>query len=217
VPHLAKFEGAGVYYAVSGIEARLCEGDQVVVVGGGNSAGQAIVYLAGFARRVHVIVRGTDLNTSMSRYLVDQIEGRSNVEIHRQREVVGLEGEQALTAVRIAHRGSDGKLEPGSEQQIAAPALFVFIGAIPHTRWLDGCVRLDRKGFVLTGAAIPRDGLSSDAWRAAGRMPYFLETSLPGVFAAGDVRSGSAKRVASAVGEGAMAVSFVHAYLGTAV
>jgi thioredoxin reductase (NADPH) len=217
VPQLAKFEGAGVYYAVSGIEARLCQGDEVVVVGGGNSAGQAIVYLARFARRVHVVIRGTDLNVSMSRYLVDQIEGLANVEIHRQREVVGLEGEQALTAVHIAHRSSDGKLEPGSEQQIAAPALFVFIGAMPHTGWLDGCVGLDRKGFVLTGAAIPRDALTSEAWNAAGRTPYFLETSLPGVFAAGDVRSGSAKRVASAVGEGAMAVSFVHAFLGAAV
>lgn len=217
VPRLEQFEGAGVYYAASGIEARLCEGDQVVVVGGGNSAGQAIVSLARFARKVHVVIRGNDLGTSMSRYLVDQVESLPNVEIHRHRKVVALEGEQALTGVRIAHRGSDGQLEPGSEQQIAAAALFVFIGAKPHTDWLGGCVRLDRKGFVLTGAAVPRDALTSDAWRAAGRPPYFLETGLPGVFAAGDVRSGSAKRVAGAVGEGAMAVSFVHAFLGTAV
>jgi thioredoxin reductase (NADPH) len=210
VPRLEQFEGAGVYYAVSAIEAQLCAGDEVVVVGAGNSAGQAIVYLAGYARRVHVVMRGDDLGRSMSRYLVDRVEHLETVRIHRRSEIVALEGEQALAAVRIRNR------DTGVEERLPTRALFVFIGARPHTGWLTGCVRLDRKGFVLTGDAVPREVLSQEVWKAAGRGPYFLETSLPGVFAAGDVRSGSAKRVAAAVGEGAMAVSFVHAFMGAA-
>lgn len=215
VPRLEEFEGAGVYYAATGIEATLCAGEEVVVVGAGNSAGQAIVHLARLARRVHVIVRGSDLGASMSRYLVDRVERLENAVIRRGYEVVALEGDHELEAVRIR---SNGRVDPADrEARIATHALFVFIGAVPHTDWLTGCVQLDRRGFVLTGQALPSEVASESAWRAAGRSPYFLETSLPGVFAAGDVRSGSVKRVASAVGEGAMAVSFVHAALGARV
>ncbi len=205
VPRLAEFEGAGVYYAATELETRLCNGEEVVVVGGGNSAGQAIVALSRHARAVHVLVRGRDLRKSMSRYLVDRVEHIDNVRIHYGAEVAALEGNGRLTGIRVR--------DAGAETPITTRALFLFIGADPHTRWLSGCVQLDKKGFVLTGTSIPADSLRGDIWRAAGRPPYFLETSLPGIFAAGDVRSGSVKRCASAVGEGAMSVSFVHAYL----
>jgi thioredoxin reductase (NADPH) len=180
------------------------------VVGAGNSAGQAIVSLSRQARKVHVVVRGHDLGKSMSRYLVDRVEHIDNVQIHRGGAVVGLEGHGHLEAVRIHADGGD-------DVRIVAPSLFLFIGADPHTAWLSGCVQLDKKGFVLTGAGLPAEAVRGDAWRAAGRPPFFLETSRPGVFAAGDVRSGSVKRCASAVGEGAMAVSFVHAYIDAPV
>jgi thioredoxin reductase (NADPH) len=206
VPRLAEFEDAGVYYAATEMETRLCNGEEVVVVGGGNSAGQAIVALSRHARAVHVLVRGRDLRKSMSRYLVDRVEHIENVRIHYGAEVAALEGNGRLTGIRVRD-------DAGAETPMTTRALFLFIGADPHTRWLSGCVQLDKKGFVLTGTSIPAAALSGDIWRAAGRPPYFLETSLPGIFAAGDVRSGSVKRCASAVGEGAMSVSFVHAHL----
>jgi thioredoxin reductase (NADPH) len=207
LPGLRDYEGAGIYYAATDMEARLCHGDEVVVVGGGNSAGQAIVYLARYARHVHVVLRGRDLGKSMSRYLVDRVEGLANTTIHRDCAVSALAGTGRLEGVRLRH--GDGR-----ETEVATPALFLFIGAAAHTAWLQQCVRLDRHGFVLTGDTLPPDALRTDAWRAAKRPPMFLETSLPGIFAAGDVRSGSVKRVASAVGEGSMAVSFVHAHVG---
>jgi thioredoxin reductase (NADPH) len=188
---------------------KLCRNEEVVVVGAGNSAGQAIVALSRNARRVHVIARGRDLGKSMSRYLVDRVEQINNVQIHRGAVVTALEGDGHLQAIRT--RDDDGL-----ETRINTPALFLFIGADPHTEWLSGCVQLDKKGFVLTGTTIPVDTVRGDLWRAQGRTPFFLETSLPGVFAAGDVRSGSIKRCASAVGEGAMAVSFIHASLDAA-
>jgi thioredoxin reductase (NADPH) len=206
VPRIAEFEGAGVYYAATDMETRLCNGEEVVVVGGGNSAGQAIVALSRHARAVHVLVRGRDLRKSMSRYLVDRVEHIANVRIHYGAEVAALEGNGRLTGIRVRD-------DARAETPMATRALFLFIGADPHTRWLSGCLQLDKKGFVLTGTSIPADALRGDIWRAAGRPPYFLETSLPGIFAAGDVRSGSVKRCASAVGEGAMSVSFVHAHL----
>ena len=205
-----EFEGAGIYYAATDMEARLCRGDDVVVVGAGNSAGQAIVHLAHYARSIHVIVRGDDLGKSMSRYLVDRVEHLDNVEIHRGSVVSALEGNGHLTAVSIR----DGS---GNETRLSTPALFLFIGADPNTSWLSGCIELDAKGFVLTGPQLPREAADNARWTAIGRKPFLLETSLPGVFAAGDVRSGSVKRCASAVGEGAITVSFVHQHIGKAV
>ncbi len=209
VPRLSEFEGAGVYYAATETETRLCRNEDIVIVGAGNSAGQAIVALARSARRVHVVARTRDLGKSMSRYLVDRVEHLDNVVIHRGAAVTALEGDGHLQAIRIRD-------EAGVETRLETPALFLFIGADPHTEWLSGCVQLDKKGFVQTGGAIPLEAVRGELWRAQGRPPFFLETSLPGVFAAGDVRSGSVKRCASAVGEGAMAVSFVHASLATA-
>jgi thioredoxin reductase (NADPH) len=205
VRNFADFEAAGIYYAATEMEAKLCRGEEVVVVGGGNSAGQAVVHLADYARRVHVVVRRSDLGGSMSRYLVDRVESLTNVTIHRGSTVTALEGNGRLGAVHIRDRENETRLETSS--------LFLFIGADANTEWLRGCVELDRKGFVLTGNDLPPGVAESERWRTAGRAPFLLETSLPGVFAAGDVRSGSVKRCASAVGEGAMAVSFVHAHV----
>jgi thioredoxin reductase (NADPH) len=206
VPRFSDFEGAGIYYAATEMEAKFCDGEEVVVVGAGNSAGQAIVFLAGHARHVHVMVRGSDLGARMSRYLVDRIERLTNVTVHRNAAVTGLEGNGHLSAVNVKV-GSDGPARFNTK------ALFLFIGADANTAWLRGCVDLDRKGFVLTGTELPPGTAEADRWHAAGRAPFLLETSLPGVFAAGDVRSGSVKRVASAVGEGSMAVSLVHAHI----
>jgi thioredoxin reductase (NADPH) len=206
VPRFAEFEGAGIYYAATEMEARMCRDEEVVVVGAGNSAGQAIVSLAKHARHVHVLVRGTDFAARMSRYLVDRIQGLENVTIHLNTLVTGLEGDGHLRAVHA----TDGD---GKQRTYETMSLFLFIGADANTDWLSGCVELDRTGFVLTGTALPQGTAELERWRAAGRAPLPLETSLPGVFAAGDVRSGSAKRVASAVGEGSMAVSFVHEHI----
>jgi thioredoxin reductase (NADPH) len=210
LPNFGEFEGAGVYYAATEMEARLCRGDEVVVVGAGNSAGQAIVFLSRYARRVHVVVRSGDLGKSMSRYLVDRIEHIENVTIHRNAEVSAVEGNGHLTSIGISDRA-------GQTSRLDTSALFLFIGADPNTNWLSGCIELDAKGFVMTGQELPREISDNPRWTAIGRMPFLLETSLPGVFAAGDVRSGSMKRCASAVGEGAMAVSFVHQHIGKAL
>ena len=188
------------------MEARLCKGEEVVVVGAGNSAGQAIVYLARNARHVHVLVRGGDLGASMSRYLVDRVEGIDNVTVSLTCKVVQLDGEGHLSAVHYVTKD-------GEKKKIATSSLFSFCGADANTTWLRNCVELDKKGFVTTGTSLPQGIADTERWRAAGRTPFLLETSLPGVFAAGDVRSGSVKRVASAVGEGSMSVSFVHAYI----
>jgi thioredoxin reductase (NADPH) len=210
VPNFADFEMAGIYYAATDMEARLCRGEDTVVVGGGNSAGQAIVNLAKYARRVHVLIRGSDLGASMSRYLVDRVEGLENVTVHRGCVVRGLEGNGHLGAVSVSNGGT-------GPRKLETSSLFLFIGADANTAWLRGCVELDRKGFVLTGTDLPSGVWESDRWRSVRRAPFLLETSLPGVFAAGDVRSGSVKRCASAVGEGSMAVSFVHAHIARPV
>jgi thioredoxin reductase (NADPH) len=202
VPGLDRFEGTSVLYAATLMEARICAGDPVVVVGGGNSAGQATLFLSRYATEVHVLVRSDTLMRDMSRYLADRIERTANVRVMFETEVRELEGDAALEAV-VAERRREGRV------RIPAKAMFVFIGAVPHSAWLDGLVELDPDGFVLTGPAIGvRD--------ADGRHCSILETSTPGVLAAGDVRSGSIKRVASAVGEGAMAVRLVHEHLARA-
>jgi thioredoxin reductase (NADPH) len=206
VPRFAQFEGAGIYYAATEMEARLCRDEEVVVVGGGNSAGQAVVKLSRTARHVHLLVRSRDVGADMSRYLVDQIRAVDNVTVYLDTVVTALEGDGHLSAVRARTGG-------GEERTFPTSSLFLFIGADTNTDWLRNCVELDRKGFVLTGPALPPGAAEAERWRLAGRSPFLLATSIPGVFAAGAVRSGSAKRVASAVGEGSMAVSFVHAHI----
>jgi thioredoxin reductase (NADPH) len=196
------FEGTGVYYAATTAEAKLCEGAQVLVVGGGNSAGQAAVFLAGHVRQVLLLIRGDDLNKNMSSYLVRRIEQTANIELLRNTTVRQMNGNGHLESVEIVDS------QTGQPRTVETPAVFSFIGASPRTDWLPPEIERDDKGFVRTGAALAK----SPQWTAA-RTPFLLETSRPGVFAAGDVRSGSVKRVASAVGEGAMAVQFVHEYL----
>jgi thioredoxin reductase (NADPH) len=206
VPRFDDFEGAGIYYAATEMEARLCRGEDVVVVGGGNSAGQASVFLARGSRHVHLLVRGNDLGASMSRYLVDRLQATDNVTIHLGSQITALDGDGHLREIRVR----DGARKDWS---VRTSSLFLFIGADANTAWLRGCVELDRSGFVLTGPALPPGTTELERWQLAGRGPFLLETSLPGVFAAGDVRSGSVKRVASAVGEGSQSVSFVHAHI----
>jgi thioredoxin reductase (NADPH) len=198
----ARFEGTGVYYAATPNEAHLCRDAQVVLVGGGNSAGQAAVFLAGHARKVLLLIRGDDLYKSMSSYLALRIERTANIELLRNATIRRMHGDGHLTAVEVV----DGKT--GEERRVETPAVFSFIGAVPRTDWLPSEIERDDKGFVRTGP-----GLAGSPHWSAKRQPFLLETSRPGVFAAGDVRSGSVKRVASAVGEGAMAVQLVHEFL----
>jgi thioredoxin reductase (NADPH) len=207
VPGLERFEGAGVHYAATAAEAQPFEGEEVAVVGGGNAAGQAALFLAGRTRRVHLLIRGDDLGKGMSRYLVERVAGTENVELLVNTEVRELEGEDRIEGVVVEDNRS------GTRRTLGTKALFVFIGAEANTGWLEGAVELDERGFVLTGGELGRSVLEGEAWQELSREPYLLETGLPGVFAAGDVRSGSIKRVASAVGEGAMAVRLVHRYL----
>jgi thioredoxin reductase (NADPH) len=197
-----RFEGSGVYYAATPNEAQLCAGSEAVIVGGGNSAGQAAVFLAGHARKVHLVVRGPSLYEAMSSYLARRIEQTPNIEIHLNTTVARMSGDDHLAEVEIVDNKS------GERRTIRTPALFSFIGAVPRTDWLPPEIERDEKQFVRTGPFLSQ----SSRWTAR-RPPFLLETSRPGVFAAGDVRSGSVKRVASAVGEGAMAVQFVHEYL----
>ncbi|HMF15084.1 MAG TPA: FAD-dependent oxidoreductase, partial [Gemmataceae bacterium] len=198
----ARFEGRGVYYAATPNEARQCRGAQVVVVGGGNSAGQAAVFLAGHARQVLLLLRGDDLYKNMSTYLGRRIEQTSNIELLCNTTIRQMRGDGHLVAVEVVH----GKT--GAERVVETPGVFSFIGAVPRTDWLPPEIERDPKGFVVTGPALAQ----SPRWTRR-RQPFLLETSRAGVFAAGDVRSGSVKRVASAVGEGAMAVQFAHEYL----
>src|SRR3954454_24112865 len=196
LPELERYEGAGVYYAATEMEARLCGGASVVVVGGGNSAGQAAISLSRHAAGCRLLIRGGDLGKSMSRYLVDEIERHATIEVLPHREITELKGDDALEAVVVRDSRT------GEHSELDARALFVFIGASPHTDWLRGHVAMDDHGFLLTGRDVEVDD--------GAERPYFLETSRLGVFAVGDVHSGSIKRVASAVGEGSMAVRLVH-------
>ncbi len=207
VSGLERFEGVSVHYAATQAEAQPFEGEEVAVVGGGNSAGQAALFLAGRTRRVYLLIRGDDLGKGMSRYLVDRITESEDVELLANTKVRQLVGEDRLEGVVVEDNRS------GARRTLGAKALFVFIGAEANTGWLQGAVELDERGFVLTGRELSHSALEGDTWQELSREPYLLETSLPGVFAAGDVRSGSIKRVASAVGEGAMAVRLVHQYL----
>jgi thioredoxin reductase (NADPH) len=194
-----RFEGTGVYYAATLAEGNLCKGTQVAVVGGGNSAGQAAVFLAGHARRVLILIRGDDLYKNMSSYLARRIEQTPNIELVPNTTIRRMNGDTHLSSVETVNS------KTGQERTEETAGVFSFIGADPRTAWLPPEIERDAKGFVETGAALAQ----SRYWTSA-RQPFLLETSQAGVFAAGDVRSGSVKRVASAVGEGAMAVQFVH-------
>jgi thioredoxin reductase (NADPH) len=204
--NLSEFEGAGVYYGATPMEAQLCLNDDVIVVGGGNSAGQAAVFLAQTAKRVHMLVRGDGLADTMSRYLIRRIEENPAIDLLTQTEIVGLEGNGHLE--RVGWRDN----RTGNVATHDVRHVFMMTGAVPNTRWLERCVVLDDKGFIKTGPDLSHDDLTAAGWPLA-RAPYLLESSRPGVFAVGDVRGGNIKRVASAVGEGAIAVAFVHQVL----
>ncbi len=206
VGDLVRFEGLGVYYGATAMEAQLCRGRDVVVVGGGNSAGQAAVFLSQTCSRVHMLVRGKGLAETMSRYLVRRIETNSAIALRPHTEVVGVEGDGHLQRVVWRDRDRD------NTEAVDCAHLFVMTGADPATRWLDGCVALDEKGFVKSGPDLSADDLAASRWPLS-RAPYLLETNRPGIFAVGDVRGGSMKRVASAVGEGSTAIAFVHRVL----
>jgi thioredoxin reductase (NADPH) len=205
--NLSRFEGAGVYYGATFVEAQLCgREEEVIVVGGGNSAGQAAVYLAQMTKRVHMLVRSIGLAESMSRYLIRRIEESPNIVLQTNTEIVALEGVDHLESVRWKNNRT------GQTEEHKIRHVFVMTGANPNTSWLDGCIALDSKGFIKTGSDLSEENLTVSHWPLA-RQPYLLETSLPGVFAVGDARGGSIKRVASAVGEGSTAISFVHKVL----
>jgi thioredoxin reductase (NADPH) len=198
IPDATGFDGHGVYYAATAMEAELCHGEDIVVVGGGNSAGQAAVYLSNTASKVMMLVRGASLSASMSAYLIDRIAASPRIELHFDSEITRLNGERDLEAV-------EWKRDSESESRLSAiRAVFVMIGALPNTKWLEGCVELDAQGFVVTGRAASGTPLGS---------PF--ETTRPGIFAVGDARAGSVKRVASAVGEGSVVLQWVHQYLST--
>jgi thioredoxin reductase (NADPH) len=204
--NLSQFEGAGVYYGATFVEAQVCGGEEVIVVGGGNSAGQAAVFLAHTASRVHILVRSGGLAESMSRYLIRRIEEKPVIVVRPHTEITALEGGDHLERVRWRNH------QTGASETHAIRHVFAMTGAVPNTRWLEGCVALDTQGFIKTGPDLSLEDLAAARWPLA-RAPHLLETSLPGVFAVGDVRGGNIKRVASAVGEGSIAVAFVHQVL----
>jgi thioredoxin reductase (NADPH) len=208
LPELGRFEGAGVYYAATAVEARGCRDHRVVVVGGGNSAGQAALYLAEQGSEVAIVVRGPGLEATMSRYLVARIEGDPSVEVRPHTQVRALSGDGHLGEVVLEHTPS------GAREAVGCAGLFCFIGAEPATDWLGGAVALDDDGFVLTDRELPEAVATGRAFAAREPLPY--ETSVPGVFAVGDVRRGSLKRVAAAVGEGSSAVRSVHDHVSRA-
>ena len=206
VPGVERLTGAGVYYGAAITEALSCRDDDVYVIGGANSAGQAAMYLSQYARSVTLLVRSDSLERSMSRYLIDEIEARDNIHVRLNSGVARVNGEQNLETVTIIETTS------GKEDTVPAAGLFIFIGALPGTDWLDGIVKRDERGFILSGPDLMQDGKRPQGWRL-DRDPYLLETNVPGMFVAGDVRHGSVKRVASGVGEGSIAVQFIHHYL----
>jgi thioredoxin reductase (NADPH) len=209
IPSLEALRGIGVFYGAAVSEAQAVEGKHVFVAGGGNSAGQAALHLADYAAHVTILVRGESLATGMSDYLIKEIEAAGNIDVWFGTELCGGEGQGRLETLIVGDRST------GEERRTAAAALFVLIGAEPHTDWLPPDIERDDWGYILTGPDLSRDGKSPRSWPVQ-RQPMLLETSIPGVFAAGDVRARSVKRVASAVGEGAIAVQLLHTYLGMA-
>jgi thioredoxin reductase (NADPH) len=206
IPGIERLQEAGVYYGASMTEAQLCSGEDVFVVGGANSAGQAAVYFAQFARSVTMLVRGNSLEKSMSQYLIDQIREVPNIKVESHAEVVEVHGNGHLESITIANHASE------SVRTAQTSALFIFIGAVPCTGWLRGLLPMDERGYLLTGSLLPRDGDRPKGWTEE-RDPFIFESVIPGVFAAGDTRHSSIKRVASAVGEGSITVQMVHQYL----
>jgi thioredoxin reductase (NADPH) len=206
VPGVDRLQGAGVYYGAGSTEATTCRDEDVYVIGGANSAGQAAMNFSRYARRVVMLVRGESLGSTMSRYLIDEIEKTKNISVEFGSSVVEAHGEIRLESISV-HCGASGEVS-----QVRASSLFIFIGALPGTEWLDGVVERDEKGFILSGSELKRNGKLPTGWPLK-RDPGLLETSIPGVFAVGDVRRGSVKRVASGVGEGSIAIQFVHNYL----
>jgi thioredoxin reductase (NADPH) len=204
--NLREFEGVGVYYGATRLEGQLCKNEEVVIVGGGNSAGQAAVFLSGIAKHVHVLVRDSGLVASMSRYLIRRIEESANITLRTRTQIVSLEGNGHLERLSWSNE------ETGMTETREIRHLFSMTGARPNTAWLQGCVTLDEKQFVKTGADLSPEDLEAAHWPLR-RQPYLFETSVPRVFAVGDVRSQSVKRVASAVGEGSVAVQLVHRVL----
>ncbi|MDC6366214.1 MULTISPECIES: FAD-dependent oxidoreductase [Flavobacteriaceae] len=204
IENIEKFEGRGIYYSATGMNAAACNNEIVSVVGGGNSAGQAVLFLAEYAREAHIIIRGNDLGSKMSDYLVQRIEATPNITIHKESNVVQLNGENHLESLILDTNGE--------RQTIWISNLFTFIGAKPCSEWLNGIISTDEKGFIYTGPDVTADEMTSCSIYEE-RKPQSLETSIPGFFAVGDVRKGSVKRVASAVGEGSMAISQIHRYL----
>ncbi len=206
IANLAKFEGQGVYYGATFMESQLCGGEDLIVVGGGNSAGQAAVFMSQTARKVYMLVRSGELSSTMSRYLIQRIEENPAIELHYRTEIVGLDGDTHVESVTWKDNVT------GETSTHPIRHVFVMAGASPRTDWLRGCLALDSKGFILTGRDFADGAAEKSPWPLA-RPPYMLETSLPGVFAVGDVRSGNVKRVASAVGEGSIAIHLVHRVL----
>jgi thioredoxin reductase (NADPH) len=204
--NLGDYEGSGIYYAATYLESQLCGGGEVIVVGGGNSAGQACVFLAQTAKRVHLLVRSGSLAATMSHYLIRRIQETPAIDLRLRTELVSLEGRGHLERVRWRDAKS------GTEELRDIRHVFIMAGADPNTAWIRSCAALDDKGFIKTGPELSREDLSACRW-PLDRAPYLLETSAPGVFAVGDVRCGNVKRVASAVGEGSIVVSFVHRFL----
>jgi len=209
IAHLTKFEGQGVYYGATFMESQLCGGEDVIVVGGGNSAGQAAVYMSQAARKVYMLVRAGELASTMSRYLIQRIEENPAIELRYKTEIVGMDGDTHLEGVTWKDNAT------GETSKHPIRHVFVMTGASPRTDWLAGCLALDSKGFILTGRDFSDGAAQKSVWPLV-RPPFMLETSLPGVFAVGDVRAGNVKRVASAVGEGAISIHMVHQVLAEA-
>src|SRR5277367_3508427 len=206
VPGIDRFQGAGVYYGGGTSEAIACRGETVYIIGGANSAGQAAIYFSKFAEKVIMLVRGTSLASTMSHYLIEQVEKTPNIELWAQTSVVEVQGDTHLSGITV-------QCEPsGTRKQLPASSLFIFIGAQPRTQWLGDIIQRDERGFILSGPDLMRDGKRPASW-TLDRDPGLLETNVPGIFVVGDVRHGSVKRVASGVGEGAVVVQFMHQYL----
>jgi thioredoxin reductase (NADPH) len=208
IPGMDRLHGAGVYYGAASTEALSCRDETVYVVGGANSAGQAAMHFSQYASQVIMLVRGESLSATMSQYLIDQIAQTPNIRVDTRTSLVEVHGEDRLEGITI-RCGHGGRTE-----RVPATALFIFIGAEPHTDWLDGTLCRDSRGFLLTGRELIRDGRCLKEWHLE-REPMLMESSVPGVFVVGDVRHGSVKRVASSVGEGAIAVQMIHQYLAT--